>query len=339
MAEQQPQRDPSHTPVSSTAPTAPPPPAADVPLAVDDLSHLYDQDSTVNGPPAIPNDDLRYPRHLIHHHHHFVHHSNSPPPPYYDRSPTHTPDSQSMSRPARLSSIEQPARPFPRRTSHSPDPPRRNYRSPTQPIEPNYRAKPNTLTRFQEQHGLDSPVDNPFPSPHGPNARISYPFPSSGGGSQKPLISYITNEWRKPKPSRRGRSYSDDEYDIERFKLEWKQYLRNRVFRRYVLLYAVMIVVCWVGWFRYLSPHLEETNLLKDSLRERMKNTKGWFGANQKVDFDGMHQIGVVDRRLVPGSEVPGVDGRRLIIIGDIHGCVDERMRTFSERPSFLFGK
>ena len=92
-----------------------------------------------------------------------------------------------------------------------------------------------------------------------------------------------------------------------------------------MLLYAIMVVVCWVGWFRYIGPQIEESNLYKDSLEERMKNQKGWFGANQRVSFDGMRQIGAVDRRLVPGSEVPGVEGRRLIIVGDIHGCIDER--------------
>ena len=96
-----------------------------------------------------------------------------------------------------------------------------------------------------------------------------------------------------------------------------------------MLVYAILIVVCWVGWIGYLRPRLEESKILKDSLKERMKNKQGWFGANQKVSFEGMTQVGMLDRKLVPGSEIPGVDGRRLIIIGDIHGCVDERTFSF----------
>ena len=75
--------------------------------------------------------------------------------------------------------------------------------------------------------------------------------------------------------------------------------------------------------------------MISASVEERWgSGQKGWWGSNMEVEFDGIKQLGQVERWKVPGSGV-GREGdnadteRRLIVIGDIHGCIDERTFSF----------
>ena len=65
-----------------------------------------------------------------------------------------------------------------------------------------------------------------------------------------------------------------------------------------------------------------EHTLLRGSLDERMKTGVGWFGANMRPKFSDITQLSEMDAALLPTG---GRHGRRLIVIGDVHGCHDER--------------
>lgn len=52
----------------------------------------------------------------------------------------------------------------------------------------------------------------------------------------------------------------------------------------------------------------------------------GWFGSNALPGFSDMAHIQTLDARLLPGEKKAWFrrSKRRLIIVGDVHGCKDE---------------
>lgn len=99
-------------------------------------------------------------------------------------------------------------------------------------------------------------------------------------------------------------------------------------FRRYVPIYLFLSVVFLVTWCKVVSPQLKENAALVRSMDPRMKESVGgWFGANSLPRFDGLVMVGVVDEALVPaGVAGEGTGSRRLVVVGDVHGCKDECM-------------
>ena len=80
-------------------------------------------------------------------------------------------------------------------------------------------------------------------------------------------------------------------------------------------------LLIWGNWVSWAGPKISEGYMLKFSSKERIKNSEGWFGGNMRPGFLDMVHLGTLDEKLLPGQE----DNRRLIVIGDVHGCNDER--------------
>lgn len=77
-----------------------------------------------------------------------------------------------------------------------------------------------------------------------------------------------------------------------------------------------------------MSPRLEEHAAILHALDPQVKEeVGGWFGANALPRFDNIVQLRTLEPSLLPGevtSESDEHGGRRLIFIGDVHGCKDE---------------
>lgn len=104
----------------------------------------------------------------------------------------------------------------------------------------------------------------------------------------------------------------------------------SRAFKRYLSLYIVIMVTFWIWWFRYYTPKQTKaaaSSFLMNSLKGRFEDDSEWgyFGTNKRVEFANMQHLRTLDRSLVPGSDILGAQNRRLIVIGDINGCADER--------------
>lgn len=90
-----------------------------------------------------------------------------------------------------------------------------------------------------------------------------------------------------------------------------------------------------------LSPRLQDQNSLLHSLDPTSKaETSGWFGANSSLEFDGLVQIRTLDPDLVPG-DLAGVktgesSRKRLIIVGDVHGCKEECKKNIPQLREIL---
>jgi hypothetical protein len=148
----------------------------------------------------------------------------------------------------------------------------------------------------------------------------------------RPLIDYVRNEWQTS-AKYTSLSVSPDGSDSPR----WVQMFMSMVtaprFRRYAIIYLVLLVSCLAGWMFVLSPRLEEHEALLHSLDPSIKDdVGGWFGTNALPRFDNITQLRDLDASLLPAVKAQK-DGqpssRRLVFIGDVHGCKDERAFRF----------
>ncbi|KAL4913948.1 Metallo-dependent phosphatase-like protein [Aspergillus aurantiobrunneus] len=88
-------------------------------------------------------------------------------------------------------------------------------------------------------------------------------------------------------------------------------------FRRYAIVYLGLLVLCFLGWQFVLHPRSTNNSAIMTS-----------SDSNQKV------KVGELDPALLPASLAPEDDrssGRRLIFIGDVHGCKPELERLLDE--------
>ncbi|KAL2820496.1 Metallo-dependent phosphatase-like protein [Aspergillus cavernicola] len=151
----------------------------------------------------------------------------------------------------------------------------------------------------------------------------------------RPLIDYVRNEWQTGAKYTHLTSTSDRSESPQK----WVQVVLSIVtaprFRRYIVVYLGLVVSCWLGWQFFLWPRLKENSAIVQSLDPKQKNkVGGWFGANAVPLLEDVVQLRELDPALLPTSLAPeeGEDSsRRLIVIGDVHGCKTELERLLDE--------
>ncbi|EAW12764.1 putative serine/threonine-protein phosphatase [Aspergillus clavatus NRRL 1] len=143
----------------------------------------------------------------------------------------------------------------------------------------------------------------------------------------RPLIDYVHNEWQANTKYVSLSGSPDGGADSPR----WMQMFLSMVtaprFRRYTLIYLVLLASCLAGWTLVLSPRLEENQWLEHSLDpQTQEEAGGWFGTNTMPRFEGVTHMRTLDKIFLPAVKaVKGeASSRRLIFIGDVHGCRDE---------------
>ena len=152
------------------------------------------------------------------------------------------------------------------------------------------------------------------------SARAHYPR-----RPQRPLVDLVRNEWRtNPKYADYYRPPPDD---ISLDCSHLTDVLTSRRFRRIVLFYIVLVGLCWAGWHwggSSLWQTHEEDVALSRALQDRIRTGEGWYGHHLPPEFTGMTHLKDLDSRLVPQGGKAG--SKRLVVVGDVHGCKDERM-------------
>ena len=196
------------------------------------------------------------------------------------------------------------------------------------------------MHRPRQLHDTAASVhDFPHPSTSGIRCRSSSVSPSPGHNRRmpsthpralpgRPLIDFVTNEWRQ---------YDDvdasDEDEAFYFKEEdhlihprWKEMATqasNRVPRRMQRVMAAgfaLLVVFWAAWSSYFGPRHYQR---QTEMRLMDATPDASFGANMQLEFAGMIQVGRLDSSLLP-THGEGPDKRRLVVVGDVHGCREE---------------
>ena len=143
----------------------------------------------------------------------------------------------------------------------------------------------------------------------------------------RPLIRNVRNDWRTD--SRYNQRSLHDTYDDDVCGPgDCLEYLLTKKVRRVLGFCLFSFVLFWISWFTYLSPRFNEHLLLKGSLDARLSKLNGMFGANIRPEFADMVHLETLDSSLVP---VAGRENgnRRLIVVGDVHGCKEEREYHF----------
>ena len=136
----------------------------------------------------------------------------------------------------------------------------------------------------------------------------------------RPLIDYIKNEWREASLNPTHSQVYDDRYDPS---VCLQMCCAPRLKRVWLVSFAVFFLL-YCNWKFWAGPKLNERFELRESAIQRLNNAEGWFGSNLRPEFKDLIHIETLDEALLPQIDEAG-SGRRLIFIGDVHGCIDER--------------
>ncbi|KAL8716973.1 MAG: hypothetical protein Q9225_005745 [Loekoesia sp. 1 TL-2023] len=137
---------------------------------------------------------------------------------------------------------------------------------------------------------------------------------------RRPLVDYVTNQWRTTASSPPFSPTSPTVPSLSRI-------IAAPRFRRYLMIILIVLLLPWSSWKWYGRPRWEEHKLLNDALDEKLRTGSTWYGLNLRPAFKDMIQLQTLD-----SSQLPQVDGkRRLIFVGDVHGCYDELQTLLTE--------
>lgn len=203
--------------------------------------------------------------------------------------------------------------------------------------------QPPTSSLHQSRHSLHhvpSPSEKDFHSQYSPNASMipirgsSMPNGQASAAyrnahayqhlarKRRPLIDYIKNEWQKSAfPS----ALSSPTSPRRSFPPGWCRICFAPRFQRSIIAFILLFFLVWGNWKTWAGRRFDEERGLRSSSKLRMEKVDGLFGQNLRPDFLSMTQIESLDESLVPGPGGAATQSRRLLIIGDVHGCQDER--------------
>lgn len=179
-----------------------------------------------------------------------------------------------------------------------------------------------TLRHYSSKHEASMVETNRRWSPETSHSLQTRQYP-------RPLLDYVKNEWQNfsdsdSEPS--SPTFSDRDFP------NLAQIVSAPRFRRCVLVFLVLSILlnfAWGNWIWFVEPARQENKILRNSLRGTIKDGQTLFGNNMAPTFLGMVQMKKLDRGLVPQKG----NKKRLIIIGDVHGCHDE-CEYFKSRSS-----
>lgn len=170
--------------------------------------------------------------------------------------------------------------------------------------------------------------DQEFP----PSRSVSNPYP--GQRLRKPLVDYCTNEWRDTPAIHTSESSAyprDDKFfdNLELFLDRFLAIVKAPRFRRLLLLIIVLALSTFFLLTRIVAPFVEQEKAVWDLLNINTTNSAaGIFGTNVRPFFPNMIHLRDLDPNLLPrssqGKHKGAENKKRLIFIGDIHGCKKE---------------
>lgn len=157
---------------------------------------------------------------------------------------------------------------------------------------------------------------------------------------RRPLIENVTNNWQNEKVAfleqESGFRLCDLDDDSSCPKLIRKASPSRRARRTLLLVLLLLGLALWT-WIWYLRPQLEGGWEIEEGF---MAQENGTYGIAKGAHFNGV-RMEILDAGLVPGG-VNDPDGkRRLVFVGDIHGCAHELKKLlkkvdFDERMDHL---
>lgn len=184
------------------------------------------------------------------------------------------------------------------------------------------------MASYDSDHELGDPY---YHATNRPSSSTRFPRLS------RPLIDSVRNGWQSSLVYRSVSSSSPENDENTGCVQIALSIIAAPRFRRYVLVYFVLFLLGWAGWAMVLYPRLEERGALLHALDPSSKaEVGGWFGSNSLPRFDDLTHIRTLDPSLVPVARIEGESRgsrseKRLVVVGDVHGCKEEcRSPSFS---------
>ncbi|OCK89101.1 Metallo-dependent phosphatase [Cenococcum geophilum 1.58] len=155
----------------------------------------------------------------------------------------------------------------------------------------------------------------------------------------RPLIDFVTNDWRTDSRYQEGIYTSDESESLYRREEDdywvhprWKNMISYkrvpRRVQRYLLIYVALLIATWVSWTWFIQPDWEKNKELESQLNAKPTSV---FGSNMRPEFSDMTQVKTLDSSLLPSEHQLM---QRLVVVGDVHGCKEE-LQNLLEKVSF----
>ncbi|KAL8738727.1 MAG: hypothetical protein Q9181_000549 [Wetmoreana brouardii] len=133
---------------------------------------------------------------------------------------------------------------------------------------------------------------------------------------RRPLIDLVSNQWRTSTSNPTSPTAPS-----------FSQLITAPKFRRYIIVILLVIILPWISWRSYGRPQWNEYRLLNKALDESLRAGSAWYGLNLRPAFLDMTQLKTLD-----SSQLPERGGeKRLLFIGNVHGCYDELTTLLAE--------
>lgn len=152
--------------------------------------------------------------------------------------------------------------------------------------------------------------------------------------TEKPLIDRIDNAWQRDKQSPHHDEYDpiatlcdpDDENSCPNVTARMA---RSRRWRRVFLILLVLFGSLCYYWYNTIWPMLEYDFALKIGF---LKQPRGTYGLAMGGDYEfAKVKIAQLDSSLLPGGTEDQHGKRRLVFVGDIHGCKDKLLELLQK--------
>ncbi|KAI5287768.1 hypothetical protein KEM54_005757 [Ascosphaera aggregata] len=104
----------------------------------------------------------------------------------------------------------------------------------------------------------------------------------------------------------------------------------RRLLRPSIILWVAGLLMLWLTYSTIMGTFkfYQEEHLLLRSLDWRNRQrVGGWFGSNKVPEFSDLVFMKEIDKNLLPATQVVAAgerSSRRLVVVGDVHGCLDE---------------
>lgn len=135
--------------------------------------------------------------------------------------------------------------------------------------------------------------------------------------AQKPLVRAMSNSWQEKGPAY-ATFESEDDLENERSQARVVQQcmLSRRTRTVLVVLLVFLVTSLWAWkWYLRLLPDTELENFLRAQSNQ--------IDIEKTHNFDGT-RMQALPAELIPGGVADAEGKRRLVFVGDIHGCADE---------------